>query len=165
MGSTQHLAALLFESVADIEYTVVPFNSSPESMGAVARGEVDAAFEIIAGARNAIENDQVNLIATTMDHRSAIYPDTPTVEESGVEPYTVSSWNSYVAPKGIPDEVVTKLNTEIQRILQTSEVKEKLLSYGVEPFVGGAEDMRARQQADVERWREVIGNSDIPIQN
>jgi tripartite-type tricarboxylate transporter receptor subunit TctC len=165
VGSTQHLSALLFTTVAEIDAAVIPFNNSPEVMGAVARGEVDVAFEIVAGARNAIDSGQVRLLGTTMARRSAIYPDAPTVEESGVAPFDVSSWNSYVAPKGIPQDVVHRLNTEIQRIMAMPEVRETFLSYGIEPYEGDADTVRARMASDTAKWREVIEAAGLPIEN
>jgi tripartite-type tricarboxylate transporter receptor subunit TctC len=164
VGSTQHLTALLFETVAGIDVTVVPYQNSPELMGAVARGEVDAGFEISAGAVNSIKNKQVDLIATTRSKRSAVFPDVPTVEESGVAPFDVASWNSYVTTKGVPEPVVKKLNTEIQRILTLPEVREKMLSYGIEPFEGGPEAVTARIETDVAKWRDVIEKAGVPVQ-
>lgn len=162
-GSTQNLTALLFASVADIEVSIIPYNSTPDLMGAVTRGEVDAGFEIVAGALNAIQTEQVKLLATTMARRSAVFPDTPTVEDAGVTPFDVSSWNSYVAPNGVPAEVVTALNEEIQRIIQLPEVQEQMLSFGMEPFVGGPEAVDERIEADVAKWRAVIEEAGIPI--
>lgn len=164
VGSTQNLAAILFATVAGIDVEVIPFTSSPEVMGATARGEVDAAFEIIAGARNAIESGQVRALATTMSRRSALYPDLPTVEESGVAPFDVSSWNGFVSRNGTPPEVVELLHTEIQRILALPEVRERMLEFGMEPYIGSIQDMRDRQMADVERWRAVILAAGIPIE-
>lgn len=163
-GSTQNLTALLFNSIADIDTTIVPYNSSPELMGAVSRGEVDAAFEIVAGALSAIQNDQVKLIATTRAQRSAVFPDVQTIEEAGFEPFDVSSWNSYVAPNGVPAEVVAELNAEIQRIIHLPEVQEELLAFGLEPFAGGPEAVDERIEADVAKWRGVIEEAGIPIE-
>lgn len=164
VGSTQHLAALLFNTVAGIEATVVPYKSSPEAMAAVARGEADVAFEITAGAKNAIDAGQVVPIATTLNRRSASFPDLPSVEESGVAPYYVSSWNSYMTTKGVPEAVVTKLNAEIQKIIQLPDVKATFLEYGVEPYVGDAKTVSDRIASDIERWRKVITDADLPIQ-
>jgi tripartite-type tricarboxylate transporter receptor subunit TctC len=164
VGSTQHLTSLLFASVAGIDAQIVPYDSTPDLMGAVARGEVDAAIEIVSGAMAPIQNGQVKLIATTRKERSPVFPDAPTVEESGVAPFDVSSWNSYVAPKGAPDEVVQKLNGEIQRIIALPEVREQMLSFGMEPFEGGPEAVTARIEADVAKWRGVIEAAGMPIQ-
>jgi len=163
VGSTQNLAALLFKEVADIKASVIPFKNSPELMGAVARGEVDFAVEIVAGARNAIKAGQVVPIATTNEKRSAVLPDVPTVEESGVKPYVVISWNAYAAPKGVPAGVVKRLNSEIQRALKLPEVKAKMLAFGMEPFYGGPEVVAARIENDTLRWRKIIQAAGIPI--
>ena len=163
-GSTQNLTALLFTDVADIEASVIPYNSTPELIGAVARGEVDIAFEIVAGAMSAVGNEQVLLLATTMADGSRVFPDLPSVEDAGVTPFDVSSWNSYVAPNGVPAEVVAELNAEIQRIIQEPDVQEEMLSFGLEPFIGGPEVVNERIEADVEKWRAVIEDAGLPIQ-
>lgn len=164
VGSTQFLSAKLFLSVAGIDAVVVPYGSTPELMGGVANGEVDVAFEIIPGAKAAIDNGQVKPIATTRAERSALFPDLPTVEEAGVAPYDVSSWNGYSAPKGVPDEVKEVLSAAVQEILQQPEIKEKLAAIGAEPFVGTAADMAARQDAETELWEKVIVEAGVPIE-
>jgi tripartite-type tricarboxylate transporter receptor subunit TctC len=164
VGSTQHLSSLLFATVAGIKVEIVTYNSTPELMGAVARGEVDAALEIVSGAMSPIKTKQVKLIATTRSKRSPVYPDTPTVEESGVAPFDVSSWNSYVAPKGVPNQVVQKLNAEIQRIIDQPEVREKMLSFGMEPFHGGPDAVSKRNGSDIAKWEAVIKAAGMPIE-
>jgi len=164
VGSTQYLAAKLFTSVAGIEATVIPFKATPDLMGGVQRGEVDIAVEIVAGAKSAIDAKQVTLLATTMAKRSRLYPDVPTVEESGVTPYDVSSWNAYSAPKGVPQEVVSKLQDAIQAIIADPEMQEKLLGLGAEPWVGIAADVTERQDRETVQWRKVIKDAGVPIE-
>lgn len=164
VGSTQFLAAKLFLGVAGIDAVVVPFSSTPELMGGVARGEVDVAFEIIPGAKAAIDNAQVLPVATTMNARSALFPDLPTVEEAGIAPYDVSSWNGYSAPIGVADEVKEKLTTAVQTILQMPAVKDKLAAVGAEPYVGTAADMVTRQQQETRMWEKVILEAGVPIE-
>lgn len=163
VGSTQNLSANLFIAVTGIDATVVPFKKTPESMAGVARGEVDVAFEIIAGAKNPIKSGQVKLLATTGAQRSKVFPDAPTVEESGVRPFVVGSWNAYSAPNGIPASHAKILSDEIQRIMRKPEVAETMISYGIEPFYGDAETVRERQKVDVAKWAKIIKDAGIPI--
>jgi tripartite-type tricarboxylate transporter receptor subunit TctC len=102
-------------------------------------------------------------IATSGAHRSEALPKVPTVEESGIKPFVVGSWNSYVVPKGVPADVIKKLNTEIQRILHLPDVKKKMIDYGMEPFYGGPEAVDARYKEDVAKWHDVILEAGIPI--
>ena len=163
VGSTQNLSAQLFKSVADIKATIIPFKKSPEVMGAVARGEVDIGMEIIAGAKNAIKAGQVVPIATTGADRSEVLPKVPTVEEEGLKPFVVTSWNAYAAPNGVPAAVVQKLNHAIQSVLKMPEVKEKMLSFGMEPYYGGPEVVSERFKEDTAKWRKVVLEAGIPI--
>lgn len=162
-GSTQNLAAELFKTVADIKATIVPFKRSTDVMGAVARKEVDIAFDMIAAAKSEITAGQIKPVATTQAKRSRIFPDVPTVEEGGVKPYDVSSWNCYTAPKGVPQPVVAKLNRELQRILALPDVQKRMLSFGIEPYIGGPELVSERFEKDSAKWRKVILDAGIPI--
>lgn len=163
-GSTQNLAAELFKTVSAIKATVIPFKKTPDVMGAVARHEVDIGFEIIAGAKNAIESGLVIPIATTQNQRSKAFPNVPTVEESGVKPYEVVSWSAWAVPKGAPKSVVTTLNRELQRILSLPTVQQKMLTYGIEPYLGGPEVVTEAFKSQTEKWRKVIVDSGISIQ-
>jgi tripartite-type tricarboxylate transporter receptor subunit TctC len=165
VGSTQFLAAKLFTSVAGIDAVVIPYKQTPELMGAVARGEVDIAFEIVPGAMSAITNGQVRPIATTNAKRSPLYPDLPTVEEAGVAPYDVSSWNGWSAPKGVPEEVKAKLNAAVTKVLQNPEVIAKLAAMGVEPYIASPAEMAARQEHEKAMWHDVIIAAGVPIEN
>jgi len=163
VGSTQNLSAELLRTEADIKATIIPYKNSPQLMGAVAGGEVDVAMEIVAGAKNAIKSGQVVPLGTTGAKRSEVLEGVPTFEESGVKPFVVGSWNSYVTPKGTPPAVIKKLNTEIQRILHLPEVKKQMISYGMEPFYGGPETVTERYKADVAKWHDVVIKAGIPI--
>jgi tripartite-type tricarboxylate transporter receptor subunit TctC len=163
VGSTQNLSAELFRSVAGIKASIIPFKKSPEVMGAAARGEVDIAMEIIAGAKNAIKAGQVIPIATTGAKRSAVLPNAPTVEEGGVKPFVVTSWNAYAAPRGVPAAVVQKLNHAIQGVLKMPEVRDKMLSFGMEPYLGGPQVVSARIEEDTIKWRKIILAAGVPI--
>tara|TARA_R100001369_G_scaffold59709_1_gene86669 strand:- start:35482 stop:36540 length:1059 start_codon:yes stop_codon:yes gene_type:complete len=164
VGSTQYLAAKLFATVAGVDAAVIPYKSSPELMGGVARGEVDVAFEIIAGAKSAIENAQVVPLATTMAGRSKLYPDTPTVEEAGITPYDVSSWNGYSAPNGVPEEVKTAINDAMRELLADPVIAEKLAAIGAETWIATPQEMRTRQEQETEMWAKVIEDAGVPIE-
>ena len=163
VGSTQNLSAILFRKETGIKATIVPFKKSPQLMGAVARGEVDIAMETIAGARNAIKAGQVRPIATSGAKRSDALPKIPTIEESGIKPFVVGSWNSYVVLKGTPEDVIKKLNTAIQKILHMPDVKAKMIGYGMEPFYGGPGTVLERYHDDVAKWHKVVLEAGIPI--
>ena len=155
-GSTQNIAAEMFKSFIGSKAAVVPFKSSPELIGALQRGDIDVAFDYLAAFASAVEDKQVQLIASAGEKRSALTPNTPTVVESGWPGFVVTSWNGVAAPAGTPQEIITQLNREITLVLQLPEVKERFQLLGMEPAISTPEAMGERLQADIARWRGII---------
>jgi tripartite-type tricarboxylate transporter receptor subunit TctC len=98
VGSTQHLAAKLFETVAGIEALVVPYKGSPAVLTALRAGEVDMAFEIVGPMLPQLQAGAVRALAVTSDQRNPALPEVPTVAQAGVAGYNVASWNALAAP-------------------------------------------------------------------
>ena len=155
-GSTQNIAAEMFKSLIGSKAVVVPFKSSPELIGALQRGDIDVAFDYLAAFASAVEDKQVQLIASAGEKRSALTPNTPTVVESGWPGFVVTSWNGVAAPAGTPQEIITQLNHEITSVLQLPEVKERFQLLGMEPAISTPEAMGERLRADIARWRDII---------
>ncbi|HKS85727.1 MAG TPA: tripartite tricarboxylate transporter substrate-binding protein, partial [Pseudolabrys sp.] len=92
-GSAQNLSAELFRTMAGINVTIIPYKTTPDLANAVLRGDVDVAFEYYVGFQSPITNGQMTVLATTGHQRASNLPDVPTVSESGVTGYEVTSWN------------------------------------------------------------------------
>ena len=155
-GSTQNIAAEMFKSLIGSKAAIVPFKSSPELIGALQRGDIDVAFDYLAAFAPAVADNQLKLIASAGEKRSALTPDTPTVLESGWPGYVVTSWNGVAAPAGTPPEIINQLNREITLVLQLPDVKERFQQLGMEPAISTPEGMGERLQADIARWRGII---------
>jgi tripartite-type tricarboxylate transporter receptor subunit TctC len=155
-GSTQNLAAEMFKVVIGSEASVVPFKSSPELINAIQRGDVDVGFDYLAAFAPLLAANEVKLIASAGEKRSTLTPDTPTVAEGGVSGYVVTSWNGVAAPAGTPREIVTKLNQEIDAVLQLPELREQFRQLGMETAFSTPDGMGQRLQTDIGRWRGVI---------
>ena len=96
--------------------------------------------------------------------RAANLPQVPTLRESGLPNYDVSSWNALVAPTRVPAEVIQKLNGEADAVLAMPDIRQKLLEVGVEARGGTPEDLRALLTSDVAKWRQVIETARIERQ-
>ena len=108
-GSTQHLAAKLFETVAGVELLVVPYKGSPAVLTALRAGEIDLAFEIVGPVLPQVAAGAVRALAVSSGRRNPALPEVPTVQEAGLAGYDVASWNALAAPAGTPPEVVERL--------------------------------------------------------
>lgn len=161
-GSTQNLAAELFRNTAGVNVTIVPFRTSPDMAGAILRGDIDCAFEFFAALQGQIVDDKVRVLASTGPQRTAYLPDVPTVAESGVKDYEVTSWNGISAPTGTPKDVVQILHAAIADAVRQPDVQEKAKRLGMEMRASTPDEMTARLKGDVVKWGAVIEKAGIP---
>jgi tripartite-type tricarboxylate transporter receptor subunit TctC len=163
-GSTQHLSAELFRMTSDIKVTLVTFRTTPELVTALLRGDVDVGFDYLAGFRAALNDKQLNAVASTGEKRSASTPEVPTARESGMPDYVVTSWNAISGPAGIPDPIVRMLSREIREALKLPDVQEKALQFGLDARGTTPEEMRERMVADIAKWAAVIEKAGLERQ-
>lgn len=164
-GSTQHLSAELFKSVAGIDVIVVPFRTSNEMAMATLRGDVDVAFEFYAVVQGLIAEKKLLALASTGPKRTTYLRDVPTVRDSGIKGYEVSSWNGISAPAGTPRPVIEVLVKAINEVLLLPDVQERGRALGLEMHGSGPEEMTARMRADIVKWAAVIEKARIHKQD
>lgn len=156
VGSTQHLAAELFKTQAGIDALVVPYKTSPAVVSALRAGDADLAFEIIGPMLGQVSGGAVRALAVTGDERHAALPDVPTVQQSGIARYAVSSWNALAVPAGAPPAVIEQLNRAVREAVVTPEVRDKLGKLGLRLRAGAPDELRNLLVSEIARWREVI---------
>ena len=164
VGSTQHLAAELFKSTAGIDFTVVPYKSSPDVVKAVTQRDVQVAFEILSPLLPQIKSGALRPLAVTSERRFAGLPSVPTVIESGFPSYSVSSWNGIAAPVGTPSAIIERLNREINAVVAMPDVKQKLLELGVDARAGSPDALKQLLVGEIERWKTVVERARIEKQ-
>ncbi len=160
-GSTQHLAAELFTSTTGIKATIVPFRTSPDMVNAVMRGDVDVAFEFYAALHGLLADNKVVALASTGVQRTAYLPDVPTVIESGVKDYDVTSWNGLSAPAGTPANVIATLNQAMKDVIPSPDIQTRASGMGMAMRASTPADMTARMKADIAKWGAVIAKAGI----
>ncbi len=163
-GSAQNLSAELFRTLANIDVTIVPYKTTPELANAVLRGDVDVAFEYFVGFQSPIANKQMTVLATTGRERASNLPNTPTVIESGLPNYDVTSWNGLAVPAGTPVDIVATLNRAVGDAVKSPEVQKFSGVAGMDARGMSSDDLRKRIQADVAKWAQVIEKAGIAKQ-
>jgi tripartite-type tricarboxylate transporter receptor subunit TctC len=164
IGSSQNLSAELLKSTAGVDFTIVPYRQTPDLLVAVLRADVDLMIDNYAAVKSALDDGRARAIATTGTARSPALPDVPTVQESGIQGFEVTSWNGVFAPAGTPAEAIDTMNRALQTVLAMPDVKQRLLDLGVEGRAGTPEELHARLQADIGKWSEVIAKAGIERQ-
>jgi tripartite-type tricarboxylate transporter receptor subunit TctC len=160
-GSTQHLAAKLFETVAGVQVLVVPYKGSPAVLGALRAGEIDLAFEIAGPMLPQVSAGVVRALAVSSDRRHPAWPDVPTVQQAGVPGYQVASWNALAAPAGTPVAVIEQLNRAVRDAVALTDVRSKLGRLGVRLQPGTPADLQALLASEIQRWGAVIRAANI----
>ena len=164
LGSTQHLSAEMFRSMAGVDATVVPFKGSPAVITALRANDVQVAFEMLAPVIPQAKSGAVRILAVTSEKRHPSLPDVPTVAESGVPGYAASSWNAIAAPAKTPPAIVERLQQETARVLAMPEVRDKLAAAGVAARASTPDELKRLLASDVAKWRRVIEQAKIERQ-
>ena len=160
-GSAQNLSAELFRTLAGLDVTIVPYKTTPDLANAVLRGDVDVAFEYYVGFQSSITNDQMTVLATTGRERASNLPNVPTVTESGLAGYEVTSWNGLAVPTGTPADIITLLNRAVDDALKSPEVQKFSNAAGMDARSMSSDDLRSRIKSDVVKWSQVIEKAGI----
>jgi len=160
-GSTQNLAAELFVTTADINAAIVPFRASPDMAGALLRGDVDIAFEFYAAISGLLTDNKLRALASAGAQRTAYLPDAPTVSESGIKGFEVTSWNGLSVPAATPANIVVTLNSAMKDIIPTPEVQGRAKQMGMTMRWSTPAEMTARMKADIGKWSAVIEKAGI----
>jgi tripartite-type tricarboxylate transporter receptor subunit TctC len=155
-GSTQHLSAELFLTMAGIDALVVPYKGSPAVLSALRAGDVDVAFEILGPMLPQVSGKVVRALAVTSDKRDATLPEVPTVQQAGVAGYNVASWNALAAPAGTPPEIIERLNRAAREAEANPAVQKRLQDLGVRAQAGTPEQLKTLLNSEIKRWGEVI---------
>jgi len=160
-GSTQNLSAELFRSMAGINVVMIPYKTSPDLMTAVLQGDIDVAFEYYAALAPVILDKKITPIASTGDERAPQMPNVPTVAESGLPGYDVTSWNAMAGPAGLPKDIVDTLNKAIREALATPQIKERMLKFGMTPRASTPQSLEKLMKTNFEQWEKVIADAKI----
>jgi tripartite-type tricarboxylate transporter receptor subunit TctC len=160
-GSAQNLSAELFRIMAGLDVTIVPYKTTPDLASAVLRGDVDVAFEYFVGFQSPITNGQMRVLATTTRERANNLPDVPTVIESGLDGYEVTSWNGIAVRSGVPADIIAQLNRGVGEALKSPEVQKFSNDAGMDARGMSPDDLQNRIKSDVAKWSQVIEKAGI----
>jgi tripartite-type tricarboxylate transporter receptor subunit TctC len=163
-GSTQHLAAEYFKSVAAIDAVIVPYKGTPAVITALRAGEIDVGFEILGPMLGQVQGKTLRALAVTSDRRFAVLPEVPTVKESGLAGYNVASWNALAAPAKTPRPVIDRLQRAAQQALALPAVQQQLQALGVRAQGSTPEQAQQLLASEIKRWGEVIVKARIEVQ-
>jgi tripartite-type tricarboxylate transporter receptor subunit TctC len=164
-GTSPHLAAEMFKSMAGIELVHVPFKGNAEAMNSLMGGHVKIYFALVPAVLQHIKTGALRAIAVTTEERLPYLPDVPTIAELGFPGYEISSWQGVFAPAGTPKDVVGKINGELVRMLNVPEIRRRILQEGADPVGSTPDAFATRVKNEITKWTKVIKTSGIQASN
>ena len=163
-GTSIHLSGVMVEKAAGVKLVHVPYKgSNPALMDALA-GNVDLLVSSVPSAIAQIKSGKLRALAVTSARRSSSLPDTPTLAESGLKGFDVSTWYGLFMPKGAPATIVAKVNGEVNKLLAMPEVREAIQSQGAEPQAMSVGDFGKMFEADFKNSKHIVEESGATIQ-
>ena len=162
-GTPYHMAGELFKAMTQTDIVHVPHKASGDARNSVISGTVQVMFDAVTTMSALAKGGQVRALGTTGLTRSQLTPDLPTIAET-VPGYEATIWLGVMAPKGTPKEIITFLNTAINKVINLPEVKEVWLQQGAIPLVKTPDEFDAYLRKDIEKWADVVKVSGAKIQ-
>jgi tripartite-type tricarboxylate transporter receptor subunit TctC len=162
-GTPYHMAGELFKAMTQTDIVHVPHKASGDARNSVVSGTVQVMFDAVTTMSALAKGGQVRALGTTGLTRSQLTPDLPTIAET-VPGYEATIWLGVMAPKGTPKEIITFLNTAINKVINLPEVKEIWLQQGAIPLVKTPDEFDAYLRKDIEKWADVVKFSGAKIQ-
>jgi tripartite-type tricarboxylate transporter receptor subunit TctC len=161
IGSVAHLTSEMFAKQAGIKLIHVPYKGTQQSIPDLASGQVALLFDNVLTAKPHVESKRLKGIAISSLKRSSIVPDIPTIDESGLPGFDSWNWFGIFGPAGTPRPIVERLNSEMNRILADSAVRERFHGLGFEITGGTPAEFLAVMQSESQRWSKVIREANV----
>jgi tripartite-type tricarboxylate transporter receptor subunit TctC len=156
VGGTGHLALELFDYMAGVKMTHVPYKGGGPAMIDLVAGNIQLVFATAASAVPQIKAGRVKGIAVTTIKRSQLVPDMPTISESGLKGFDANNWYGLLAPAKTPRPIIDRLNAETTRILNMPDIKTILFNQGLDVAPGTPEQFAAYIKSERAKWANVI---------
>lgn len=161
-GNSGHLAGELFNTLAEVDITHVPYKGQGPAVADLLGGQVQMLYSSIPSVIEHVRSGRLNGLAVGSAERLKSLPDMPTIGET-VDGYDAYSWVGMVAPAGTPKDIIDRLNREVTDILQQEDVAEKLLLQGAIPVSETPEEFAAYIQDEIEKWGAVVKSANIKV--
>ena len=155
-GTSQHISGEMFKTMTGVNMQHVPYKGSGQMVPDLIAGYVQLAFENIATAQPHAKTGKLRALAVTSAKRSFVAPEVPTMHEAGVPGYDIASWQAMFAPANTPRDLVSRLNSEVNKILRSPATQKTFNDLGLETGGGSGEDLAAVVRTDIPRLGKIV---------
>ena len=163
-GGSPHLAGELFMSMAGVNMVHVPYKGLAPAINDLIGGQIEISFADVGLVMGQVNAKKLKALAVTGVKRSSVAPQVPTVAEAGLSGYEAGTWYGVLAPRGTPVEIVRRLNTEILKVLEMADVKERLKTQGADPAGNSPEEFQELLRRELAKWTKLVKAARIELQ-
>lgn len=160
-GTSIHLAAEVFASMAGVDVVHVPYKGSGPAVTDLLGGQVNMMFDSITSAKPHIRAGKLRALGVTSARRSSALPEVPAIAEAGIMGYEVSPWFAVFVPAKTPKVIVERLHAELTRALKSADTLERFAAIGAEPIGSTPQQLAAHLKQETERWSAIIRERNI----
>lgn len=160
-GGSNHLAGELFNAMANVKITHVPYKGNAPAMSDLLGGHIDMAYNGLTSALQHIKSEKLRCLAVTSLKRTAALPDMPTLDESGLKGFQAVAWNGLTGPAGTPKAAVTRIADDVARIMKSPELVDYLKKEGSDPVGSSTAEYAAFLKDEIAKWKKVIARAGI----
>jgi len=160
-GGSNHLAGELFNAMANVKITHVPYKGNGPAMTDLLGGHIDMAYNGLTSALQHIKSGKLRCLAVTSLKRTAALPDMPTLDEQGLKGFQAIAWNGLTGPAGMPKAVVAKIADDVARIMKSAELAEYLKKEGSDPVGSTTAEYTSFLRGEIAKWKKVIERAGI----
>jgi tripartite-type tricarboxylate transporter receptor subunit TctC len=158
-GSPNHLALELFDTMAGVKMTHIPYKGAGQVVGDLLAGQLQLASMGLPVAMPHVQSGKLRAIALTGSARSPLLPAIPTVAQAGLPGFDVTSWYGVFGPAQLPRDIVTRLNTEIGGVITAPDLTERLTALGAEPAVKSPAEFAQYVRDEIVKWAKIVKES------
>ena len=163
-GSVIHLATELFDTMAGVKMNHIPYKGTGPALTDTIGGQTDVFFSSTATAMPHVQAGKLRALAVTTAKRIPALPDVPTIAEAGVPGYDVVLWHGLIGPKGMPKDIVDRVNAEATKALKLNETAQQLQNDGVAPAGGTPAQFAATIKKEIGMWRKVVAEAGVKVE-
>jgi tripartite-type tricarboxylate transporter receptor subunit TctC len=160
-GSPQHLSGELFQLMGSVKLAHIPYKGGGPATQSVLAGETDLFFAGMPPAMPQIRAGKVKALAVTSTKRSSAAPEIPTVSEAGLAGFEADNWHALYAARGTSPAVIARLNTELNRALNSADVKQQMQEQGAEAWTSSPTEARTYLMSEVDKWAKVVKTAGV----
>ena len=155
-GSASHLATEMLKLMAQVDMVHVPYKGLGPALTDLMGGRLELIVSTLASALPHIKSNRLRPLAVTTAKRSTFFPAVPTMDEAGVKGYEFSTWYGLLVPAGTPAAVITRLNAETRKAIESSATREQFAAQGLEPAASSAQEFGEYLRSEIAKWGKVI---------